>query len=234
MKQEFINMALSQLGYKETGKNYTKYGEWYGVNPGAWCDMFVCWCANKAGVPKSLIPKYCNCGDTRKWYEKKNLLFDKPSVGDLGLVMKKVYNKDKKKYVSSAQHIFIVEYIDGKKVHTIEGNLSDKVKRNTRTIGYNNLKGLLFCKVQWDENYYTGEFPTLPARGYFKKGDKSKEVIKLQKLLNWALDIKLQTDGSYGSITKDAVVRFEKLVGAKKKNGLFGGNDLKSAKAYTK
>jgi hypothetical protein len=136
----------------------------------------------------------------------------------------------------AAQHTFIVEYIDGNYAHTIEGNLSDMVKRNKRKIGYDFKKenGLLFGNVKWDENHYSGEYPKLPSRGYFKKGDKGKEVIKLQKLLNWALDIKLQTDGHLGSITKDAVVRFEKLVGAKKKNGLFGENDLKSAKAYTK
>lgn len=226
MKQEFINMALSQLGYKETGKNYTKYGEWYGINPGAWCAMFVSWCANKSKVPTSLIPKYANCGTGRKWFKEKGLISDKPHIGDIGFVMKK----------GAAQHTFIVEYIDGNYAHTIEGNLSDMVKRNKRKIGYDFKKenGLLFGNVKWDENHYSGEYPKLPSRGYFKKGDKGKEVIKLQKLLNWALDIKLQLDGSYGPITKDAVVRFEKLVGAKKKNGLFGENDLKSAKAYTK
>lgn len=226
MKEKFINVALSQLGYKETGKNYTKYGEWYGVNPGAWCDMFVCWCANEVGVLKTLIPKYCNVGDTRKWYKAKGLLKSTPSAGDLGIVMKK----------GAGQHIFIVEYVSGNKVHTVEGNLSDKVKRNTRTIGYNEKSGngLLFCKVQWNESKtYPGEFPKLPSRGYFKKGDKGPEVKKLQKFYNWALDVKLQVDGSYGSITKDVAVRFEQLVGTKA-NGQFGKNDLAKAKEFKK
>lgn len=227
MKQEFINVALSQLGYKEKGKNYTKYGEWYGVNPGAWCDMFVCWCANEVGVLKKLIPKYCNVGDTRKWYKNKGLLVeDNPQPGDLGIVMK---NK-------AGQHIFIIEYIDGKYMHTIEGNLSDMVKRNKRKIGYNSKtgNGILICKVQWKESSYSGELPKLPSRGYFKKGDKGEEVKKLQLFLNWCLDIKLQTDGSYGPITKDAVVRFEKLVNNPKKTGLFGKQDLAKAKIYKK
>lgn len=233
MKQEFINIALGEVGYKEKYSNYTKYGEWYGINPGAWCAMFVSWCAYKAKVPKSLIPKYANCGTGREFFEKKGLFTKTPHVGDIGFVMKKK-KKDDGEYYTSAQHTFIVEYVDGNYVHTIEGNLSDKVKRNKRKIGYKDFSGLLFGNVLWDESYYQGEFPTLPKRGYFKKGDKGKEVKKLQEFLNWALDIKLQLDGSYGPITKDAVIRFEKLVNAPKKNGLFGSKDLELANKYTK
>lgn len=223
MKQEFVNVALSQLGYKETGKNFTKYGEWYGINPGAWCAMFVSWCANKANVPKSLIPKYANCGVGRKWFKEKNRLTENANIGDIGFVMKD----------GAAQHTFIVEYVDGKTAHTIEGNLSDKVKRNTRKIGYNSKtgNGLLFGNVEWSESTYAGTFPKLPSRKYFKKGDKGTEVKNLQKFLNWALDIKLQLDGSYGPITKQQVQHFEKLCGTKQ-TGLFGEKDLAAAKKY--
>lgn len=222
MKFNFINYTISQLGYKEKGDNYTKYGEWYGINPGAWCDMFVSYCANKSGISTKIIPKYANCGDTRKWYEKKGLLTSNPHVGDLGLVMD-----------GGAKHIFIVEYIDGKYVHTIEGNLSNKVKRNKRKIGYNSKtkKGLLFCNVQYNVTNYTGTLPKLPSRGYFKKGDKGSEVKNVQKFLNWALSIKLSVDGSYGQLTKEAVERYERTV-QNKDNGQFGKNDLAKAKEY--
>lgn len=222
MKFNFINYTISQIGYKEKGDNYTKYGEWYGINPGAWCDMFVSYCANKSGISTKIIPKYANCGDTRKWYEKKGLLTSNPHVGDLGLVMD-----------GGAKHIFIVEYISGNYVHTIEGNLSNKVKRNKRKIGYNSKtkKGLLFCNVQYNETNYTGTLPKLPSRGYFKKGDKGSEVKNVQKFLNWALSIKLSVDGSYGQLTKEAVERYERTV-QNKDNGQFGKNDLAKAKEY--
>lgn len=223
MKMDFINYAITQIGYKETGNNYTKYGEWYGVNPGAWCDMFIVFCSHMVRIPYSIIPKYCNCGDTRKYYEKKGLLSSEPHVGDLGLVMD-----------GGAKHIFIVEYIKGGYVHTIEGNLSNKVKRNKRKIGYNSKtkKGLLFCNVAYSQSTYLDVLPKLPSRGYFKKGDKGKEVEKLQKFLNWALRIKLQTDGHLGNITFDAIKRYERTVN-NKDNGLFGVNDLAKAKVYT-
>lgn len=218
MKMNFINYAITQIGYKETGNNYTKYGEWYGVNPGAWCDMFVSYCANKSGISTKIIPKYCNCGDTRKWYEKKGLLSAEPHVGDLGLVMD-----------GGAKHIFIVEYIKGGYVHTIEGNLSDKVKRYKRKIN----KDLLFGNVNYSDSQYMGEFPTIPKRGYFKRVDKSEEVKKLQKFLNWAMDYNLALDGSYGNLTYNAVKKFEELV-HNKKTGLFGNKDLIKAKEFKK
>lgn len=30
--KEFIEAAEGEVGYKETGNNNTKYGEWYGTN----------------------------------------------------------------------------------------------------------------------------------------------------------------------------------------------------------
>lgn len=223
MKLDFINYAITQIGYKETGENYTKYGEWYGVNPGKWCDMFVSYCANKSGISTKIIPKYCNCGDTRKWFEKKALLSANPRVGDLGLVMD-----------GGALHIFIVEYIRGGYVYTIEGNYKDKVKRNKRKIGYNSKtkKGLLFCNVAYNQANYTGTYPKLPSRKYFKVGDKGEEVKKLQKYLNWALSIKLQIDGSYGKLTKNAVIRLEKTLNMAKTNGLYGEKDLAASKLW--
>ncbi len=32
---DLISIATNEIDYKETGVNYTKYGDWYGINPGA-------------------------------------------------------------------------------------------------------------------------------------------------------------------------------------------------------
>ena len=79
---------------------------------------------------------------------------------------------------------------------------------------------------------YTGEFPKLPKRGYFKKGDKSNEVKKLQKFLNWATGSKLST-GEYLTYTEKAVKKFQKITGITQ-DGLFGKNSLAKAKTFTK
>lgn len=82
-------------------------------------------------------------------------------------------------------------------------------------------------------NTYTGTFPTLPSRGYFKNGDKGTQVKNLQKFLNWALDLKLSADGIIGNATINAVKKFQKEVKITS-DGLFGKNCLSKAKTYTK
>lgn len=60
--EELIQVAMNELGYLEKRSNrdlsnktanagesnFTKYGEWYGMNGAYWCQMFVSWCAYMA------------------------------------------------------------------------------------------------------------------------------------------------------------------------------------------
>ena len=80
---------------------------------------------------------------------------------------------------------------------------------------------------------YTGTFPTLPSRGYFKKGDTGTQVKNLQKFLNWANDCKLSVDGVIGNNTISQVKSFQKKVNLTQ-DGLFGKSSLSKAKSYTK
>lgn len=62
---------------------------------------------------------------------------------------------------------------------------------------------------------YSGALPVLPARGYFIKGDKGEEVVKMQKCVNWAnggsIIAPLKTDGVVGDLTIAAVSFMEEL-----------------------
>lgn len=80
---------------------------------------------------------------------------------------------------------------------------------------------------------YTGAFPTLPKRGYFKKGDDGTQVKRLQRLLNWAVDAGLKVDGDCGSKTIAAVKKFQKAYDIKV-DGLFGKKSLAKAKKIKK
>lgn len=80
---------------------------------------------------------------------------------------------------------------------------------------------------------YTGEWPVLPSRGYFQLKDKSDEVKKLQKFLNWFGNYKLAVDGLYGKITRNAVIDFQSKCKIAA-DGLFGKVSLAAAKAYSK
>ena len=84
-----------------------------------------------------------------------------------------------------------------------------------------------------EKKTYTGTFPTLPSRGYFKKGDTGTQVKNLQKFLNWANDCKLSVDGVIGNNTISQVKSFQKKVNLTQ-DGLFGKSSLSKAKSYKK
>lgn len=83
---------------------------------------------------------------------------------------------------------------------------------------------------------YTGEFPKLPNRGYFKKGDKGTEVRKLQNLLMWISPgclPRFGVDGDYGNETYNAVKVCQSILKVKV-DGLYGRATQIAAKAYKK
>lgn len=91
--EDLIAVATTQIGYTEgnstaghggtTGGsgNYTKYGAWYGINPGAWCAMFVSWCANQAGIASDIIPKHASCDIGMQWFQNKGIWQWSPACG---------------------------------------------------------------------------------------------------------------------------------------------------------
>ena len=84
-----------------------------------------------------------------------------------------------------------------------------------------------------EKKTYTGTFPTLPSRGYFKKGDTGTQVKNLQKFLNWANDCKLSVDGVIGNNSISQIKAFQKKVNLTQ-DGLFGKSSLNKAKSYKK
>lgn len=112
MRADIIGVALTQVGYYEGANNDTKYGVWYGRNNLGWCGMFVAWCADQAGIPKSIIPKNgtTNPADFKvKVYSGKDY---RPQQGDL------FFSKSGSGY----SHVGLVYYLDGDYFYTVEGN----------------------------------------------------------------------------------------------------------------
>lgn len=130
---DIIDVAASQIGYKESGENQTKYGAWYGMNGAPWCHMFVSWCADQAGVPVSVVPKTASTTEGMEWFKSRGLFKYKgkykPKRGDL------VYFK------TGRSHVGLVEKVTGSTLHTIEGNTSDKVARRTYPLSNETITG---------------------------------------------------------------------------------------------
>lgn len=89
---------------------------------------------------------------------------------------------------------------------------------------------------------YSGVFPTLPSRGYYKVGDGYKtltgsstavQIKRVQQFLNWAVNAGLTVDGDYGAKSSAACIKFQKAVGIEA-DGKFGKNTLAKAKSYKK
>lgn len=133
LRDNIISTAAEQIGYKEGRNNDTKFGKWYGMNNQPWCMMFVSWCADKAGVPKDIIPKLAYVPYCVDFYKKQNRYYKRgtyvPQPGDII-------------FYGSSSHVGLVEKVSGNKVITIEGNTSaggnssngDGVYRRTRNL----------------------------------------------------------------------------------------------------
>lgn len=118
-KENLLKVARSQLGIKESpaGSNRVKYTAWYPMI-GPWCAMFVSWCAEKADIPTSVIPKHAYTPSGRNWFRARGQWGSKPRVGAIAY-----YNLSGLGRVS---HVGIVEkvYSDGS-FAAIEGNTDE-------------------------------------------------------------------------------------------------------------
>ena len=133
---DIVGIALTQVGYigaYKNGKKYSAYGDWYNSSKptGAWCAKFVSWCAYKAGISTSIVPKTSISYDYKT--SGKGIYHDKsgytPKKGDLVL-----YH-----YPSGADrpvnHVGIVredaKYKDGVlTILTVEGNVLNNDTNN--------------------------------------------------------------------------------------------------------
>lgn len=192
-RNEFIDIAKSQIGTRETGTNNVKYNTWYygrpvngrsGTSEYAWCVTFECWCANQIGILGSLVPKCNNVGILRDWYKARGLYHLRgsytPKNGDL-IIFK------------NASHTGIVEKVLNSRVWTIEGNSHDRVSNNSYSLTDSYIQG--YCEVKFDNN---------------SSNDNSKgngNIVTIQMILNNRYKTNLVTDGIYGPKTKKALIK---------------------------
>jgi hypothetical protein len=114
---QVLAVARAQIGYREHGDNLTKYGEWYGSNGVAWCNIFVCWVFAHGGAPHG-IPRDAYTPATANWYKARRRWSTRPRVGAQGYV----YGVD----AGRIHHTFLVEavHLDGT-ITTVEGNTNN-------------------------------------------------------------------------------------------------------------
>lgn len=182
---KFLEVALSQVGVKETPVNQVKYNDWYygkhvEGSSYPWCVVFICWCANQVGVLKELIPKTAGSSTMYKWFKNHSGITKKPKRGDIGFVRSTLPDRN----IHPAEHSFIVYEVNGDTITTIEGNIDNKVVKQKRKI---DSKILGFGVVKWDEDktrYVDNvDYEGLNVR-YISNGKKTGQVLQMATEVN--------------------------------------------------
>jgi hypothetical protein len=117
-----LQVAASQIGYREGSDNDNAFGVWYPMNHEPWCAMFVSWSAAQADVAPDVIPKHAYTPSGAEWFEARGRLHTTPQAGDIGYVF---YDS-----LGRIGHVFVVETVSrtaggATVMTTIEGNTND-------------------------------------------------------------------------------------------------------------
>ena len=110
-RMDILGVALTQLGYEETGNNDTKYGTWCGLPYNPWCAMFVTWCARQADIPTDVLKRSAKADPRQGYFDIScfNSSQRTPAPGDLF-------------FTYGNTHVGLVYYVEGDHFYTIEGN----------------------------------------------------------------------------------------------------------------
>ena len=132
--EDICEVAKTQIGYVESGSNHTKYNAWMGDVTGSnmqgtsWCAMFVAWCANQAGVDKSVIPSVPGVTALFNSFSANQVHYASdgytPKKGDICF-----FAYSTSTAASSLAHVGLVYSTNSDStINIIEGNCSDKVQ----------------------------------------------------------------------------------------------------------
>ncbi len=130
MAKDIVDVALGEVGYRETGNNLTKYGQWMCMNGYAWCHMFVSWCAAQAGEAAA-VPYTASCSYGLSWFDGRGQY-----------KLKGQYTPKRCDIIYfGGNHVGIVVSCDGGTVYTVEGNSSDQVARRSYSLSDSKITG---------------------------------------------------------------------------------------------
>lgn len=180
---KLISIARSQVGTREgrsSSGNWTnrvKYNDWYVKVTGredfrfaAWCEIFVSWCADQAGIPQTVIPRSAYTPAGYAWYRSRGRTVKTPEAGDI------VYF-----YYPSIRgigHVGIVERRDGNYIYTIEGNTN--TTGSSQGNGVYRLKRRITSYMRFVRPNYAllAKAPATPAKPVKASVDKGATVMK--------------------------------------------------------
>ncbi len=222
-----LELARKEVGYHEKAtnsqldnktansgtNNYTKYArdlyaaDYYNGNKNGydWCDVFVDWLFYKCFGKETGQMLQCQTGDlgagcvySSNYYKNANQFYHTPKIGD------QIFFKD---ISGTPCHTGIVVAVYETSIQTIEGNTSGGcVAVKSYPLSYSRIYG--YGRPKYDLG--DGCVVQLPI---LEKGSKGGYVKTLQILLNKSITANLDEDGSFGPLTREKVVAYQKLKG---------------------
>ena len=131
-EEAFVQVASREVDYYEESGGRTKYGDAFGDAALAeWDCAFVAWCAEEAGVPAEVIPRYIDAKAMQSFFKAKESYSASsahgssysPKAGDIAFLS---LTSD----VRDLTSVGIVESVSEIGFTLIEGNCPNRVRRN--------------------------------------------------------------------------------------------------------
>ena len=183
-----------------------------------WCATFITALAIKCNAT-DIIPKECSCSKMIELAKSKGIWVEadnyKPTTADLILY----YWSDNGvgDCSSGANHIGIVEKVEGNTITVIEGNKGEAVARRNIAVNGRYIRGFIVPKYTAAAKKEEGKI--MIELNELRKGATGAQVKTLQRLL-LALGYKMKSglktygvDGSFGTATYNAVIKYQKAKG---------------------
>ena len=224
----YMCLLVKQIGYKETGKNITKYGKFFDTpakdgggwqyfntrKQGAqWCSlinhycMYICYGSSvlRKVLNEPSAKNNCGAGVSYLWdYMKAKGLAWKASDKT------RLPQKGDFIFFNNLSHVGTVESLIGSIVHTIEGNKGDCCKRQSYNISNKTIYG--YARPNWDAVKEVKVDIEMPELRYGMKGEEVKTVQRILHMIGYKkADGKIiGVDGVFGDNTRECVMKFQK------------------------
>ncbi len=200
MKNKIIELARNQLG-----NNYQKYCKDMGYNYRIeWCACFISWLAKKLGIT-DIIPVDIGCNSQIKKFKSLGVWHTDRNFRSGDIIF---YDWD---ISGDADHVGIIEEINGNMLSVIEGNAGNYPDDLVRRRKISSDSSLIFgyARPNYSDSDYQKISVSLPV---LRKGNLGKSVKALQIILDsYGYNIgKCGIDGDFGSDTDSAVKKFQK------------------------
>lgn len=172
-------VARSQLGYREAPTNRTKFGQAYGCDGVAWCQIFCWWVLREAGGA-NLLPKSAFTPYVFDWFKARSAAGNAPRPGALVF-----FNwRDGSRKWPLPQHVGLVESVNPNgSLITIEGNTQ------SGTVGNQSDGGGVYRRARAATPHIVGYgYPAYtPGGDWFDMATKEE----LAQVINAAIDQRL-------------------------------------------